>query len=287
MCGPATRRVTGGSLAHSGGRQLVKLGTRLIVGIQLDGTLLKMAERSAAHRYRLRPYLGYFGRLLGTLKCDVTLFTKAGPLEWEYAFRRFRHEFGCPGARFVQDDDLGSVVHQEVLCELAAEVASRPDRILHIGCRASHSVNINQLLVVEPLKLTKRLRGSERAKIDSKPEDKRVALTIDDYSLVAVAEMIKELAASDVAVCEYLKMEPLVESVRVPMYGTIHALPMENCDHIEQIDLSQLEVSEPIQWDAETGAVKHKTTASPQTAPKANDVPDDIPETKEHAEMFK
>lgn len=267
----------------------MKLGTRLVVGITLDGTLIKYNDNTSAHRYRMRPYLNYFGKVLHKLKCDVTLFTAAGPLEWDYAFRRLRHEMCCPNARLVQDDGM-QVVQEEVLQEIAEGVASRSDRLLHINCRASHSVNLKQLLVVEPMIVTKRLRGTERAKLLATPESKTIALTVDDYSLVAAAEMIKELAASDVSVAEYLKMEPLIETIRVPMYGQIHALPMENCDHIEMLDLEQLEVSEPIQWDPTTNAAKptvmRKAKEEGASDEKDDGVPD-IPETQEHKDMFK
>jgi hypothetical protein len=276
------------TIATTGGKQLIKLGTRLIVGITIEGTLLKYPPNVAAHRYRLRPHLSYFGRVLHKLKCDVTLFTAAGPLEWDYAFRRFRHELCCPQARFVQDDGQNLFL-QGALSEIAAEAASRPDRILHINCRASHSVNLGQLIVVEPMVDTRRLRGTQRAKAEATPESKSVALTVDDYSLVALAEMIKELASSDVAVASYLRMEPLIENIRVPMYGSVHALPIENCDHIEQLDLDQLQVSEPIQWDPTTGAAKPEVERAlkKETTEEKDDGVPDIQETTEHADLFK
>ncbi|CUE59173.1 Hypothetical protein, putative [Bodo saltans] len=275
------------AVATTGGKQLIKLGTRLVVGITIDGTLLKYPPHAAVHRYRLRPYLSYFGKVLNKLKCDVTLFTQAGSLDWDFAFRRFRHELCCPQARFVQDD--GSLFLQGALTEVAASIASRPDRILFLNCRASHSVNLNQLLVLEPMIDTRRLRGTARAKAEATPESKTVALTVDDYSLVAAAEMIKELASSDVPVASYLSMEPLVETIRVPMYGPVNALPIENCDHIEQLDLELLEVSEPIKWDPTTGAAKPEAERAKKTGDNV-EVDDGVPEikeTKEHADMFK
>lgn len=71
-----------------------------------------------------------------------------------------------------------------------------------------------------------------------------VTINMEDYSLVALAEMIAEMASSDVAVAHYLKMEPLIEKVQVPFHGTANYLPPENCDNIELLNWDEIKVME-------------------------------------------
>ncbi|KAG8340336.1 hypothetical protein ERJ75_001660700 [Trypanosoma vivax] len=66
----------------------------------------------------------------------------------------------------------------------------------------------------------------------------------EDYTLVALAGMLVELAAADVAVADFLRVEPLVEKIRVPFHGEVNYLPIENCDDMEQWDWNAVEVRE-------------------------------------------
>lgn len=70
------------------------------------------------------------------------------------------------------------------------------------------------------------------------------AINMEDYTLIALSEMIAGLAASEVSVHDYLRVEPMVEGVRVPFHGIAHYLPMENCDHIDVIDWEYVTVKE-------------------------------------------
>lgn len=93
-----------------------------------------------------------------------------------------------------------------------------------------------------------------------------LAINLEDYSLVAVAEMIAEMAASDVSVAEYLKLEPLVEKVEVPFHGKANYLPPENCDNIELLNWEEIKVMEK----------KSQNLGVPET----------VEETAEHKDFF-
>ncbi|EPY20096.1 hypothetical protein STCU_09158 [Strigomonas culicis] len=69
-----------------------------------------------------------------------------------------------------------------------------------------------------------------------------LAVNLEDYTLIALAEMLTELASSGARVREYLKVEPLVEKLHVPMYGEVNYLPIENCDYIEELDWPHIKV---------------------------------------------
>ncbi|ESL10966.1 hypothetical protein TRSC58_01293 [Trypanosoma rangeli SC58] len=82
--------------------------------------------------------------------------------------------------------------------------------------------------------------------------------------------MLVELAAADVAVADYLRVEPLVEKLTVPFHGEVHYLPMENCDDMELWDWATVEVREAKAKAKEEAAV----------------VPD-VEERAEHKGLFK
>lgn len=93
-----------------------------------------------------------------------------------------------------------------------------------------------------------------------------LAINMEDYSLVALSEMIAEMAASDVSVAEYLKMEPLIEKVEVPFHGKANYLPPENCDNIDLLNWDEIKVMEK----------KARETGVPET----------VEETAEHKDFF-
>ncbi|ESS67536.1 hypothetical protein TcG_05860 [Trypanosoma cruzi] len=107
---------------------------------------------------------------------------------------------------------------------------------------------------------------------EAKKDDVRsaaLAINREDYTLVALAGMLVELAAADVAVADYLRVEPLVEKLTVPFHGEVNYLPMENCDDMELWD-----------WDAvEVREARRKEEA--ETA-----VPE-VEEREEHRDLFK
>ncbi|GET86304.1 hypothetical protein, conserved [Leishmania tarentolae] len=71
-----------------------------------------------------------------------------------------------------------------------------------------------------------------------------VAVNLEDYSLVALAEMIAEMSASDTSVADYIKTEPLIEKVQVPFHGTANYLAPENCDNIDMLNWDEIQVAE-------------------------------------------
>ncbi|RNF23948.1 uncharacterized protein Tco025E_02685 [Trypanosoma conorhini] len=95
-----------------------------------------------------------------------------------------------------------------------------------------------------------------------------LAINREDYTLVALAGMLVELAAADVAVAEYLRVEPLVEKLSVPFHGEVNYLPAENCDDMEQWDWAAVEVREA-------------------AAQEAAAVVPDVEERAEHKDLFK
>ncbi|KAH9586234.1 hypothetical protein LSM04_001681 [Trypanosoma melophagium] len=79
-----------------------------------------------------------------------------------------------------------------------------------------------------------------------------LAIQREDYTLVALAGMLVELAAADVSVADYLRVEPLVEKLTVPFHGDVNYLPVENCEDMEQWDWESVEVREdPLVPDVE------------------------------------
>lgn len=56
--------------------------------------------------------------------------------------------------------------------------------------------------------------------------------------------MIAELAASEVAVRDYLKMDPLMETLQVSFHGDCNYLPVENFNGIDLLDGEAIEVPE-------------------------------------------
>ncbi|KAG5485487.1 hypothetical protein LSCM1_07572 [Leishmania martiniquensis] len=92
-----------------------------------------------------------------------------------------------------------------------------------------------------------------------------VAMNIEDYSLVALAEMIAEMSASDTSVAEYIKTEPLIEKVEVPFHGKANYLATDNCDHIDLLNWDEIHVME--------------------TA-RGSGIPETVVETEDHKDFF-
>ena len=287
----------GGAIVSSAGKQLVTLGTRLIVGINLVDTILHIPP--STHRisqYRLRPYLKYFSTVLHKFKCDVTIFSELSVEDNWLTLSRLRHEIEPLEPTFHPVPLSRTLVMrnnmvEKALLRKASELMTPSTRILFIDAECDIKFNALQTLVVDRYVPVKRIRNSDQDPTVT-PEQKKLALTVNDYTLVALAELIKDLAASNVpesmyakpeprpsvigsdgkekprkvavgiAVDDFLRLEPLVEKINVPMHGIANYLPMENCDHMDCIDLDKLEVSEPLIFD-------------------------DVKETDEHRQMFK
>ncbi|KAG5510557.1 hypothetical protein JKF63_06854 [Porcisia hertigi] len=92
------------------------------------------------------------------------------------------------------------------------------------------------------------------------------AINLEDYSLVALAEMIAEMSASDISVAEYIKTEPLIEKVEVPFHGKANYLAPENCDNIDLLNWDEIQVIE-----------KARDTEVPET----------VVETEDHKNFFR
>ncbi|KAG5511033.1 hypothetical protein GH5_07236 [Leishmania sp. Ghana 2012 LV757] len=92
-----------------------------------------------------------------------------------------------------------------------------------------------------------------------------LAMNMEDYSLVALAEMIAEMSASDTSVAEYIKTEPLIEKVEVPFHGKANYLATENCDNIDLLNWDEIQVMEKA---------------------RASGVPETVEETEDHKDFF-
>lgn len=233
-------------MPHAYGSHVLVLGSRLFVAITLPQTLISVSTHRYMHYY-MRPHTAYLGRVLQKFNCHVTLLSPVTANQSAVYHRKFCSEFQCPHDMIngIAVPNYGQV--NEHFQNLPAKHGGRRDRFLLIDSDVSDIFLPSQTIVVEKYASTNQRTRRDNQTAKEAREEKRIVRLQEDFTLVAVAEMIKELATSDVSVSEYLKVEPLVEKVRVPMYGTANVLPLDNCDHIEQIDLSQLEVSTPAQ----------------------------------------
>jgi hypothetical protein len=288
-----------GAVVAAGGKQLITLGTRLVVGIHLNDTIVHFPNSgNGVMQFRMRPFLKYFATVLQRFKVDVMLFTNFSVNDHWMTLARLRREleplepifYGVPlSTMAIMRSDMVAVQLQK----RAVACMTPPSRILFIDSEADVKFPITQTLVLERFAPARRLRNSERDPTVA-PEHKKLALTMNDYTLVALAEIIKDMAASNVpqdvharpsgvpeivvgkdgktrkrrpplgiAVEDYLRLEPLVEKVSVPMHGLTNYLPIENCDHMDEMDISKLEISEPLPHEE-----------------------DNIKETEEHKQMF-
>ncbi|CAC9453915.1 conserved hypothetical protein [Leishmania infantum JPCM5] len=93
-----------------------------------------------------------------------------------------------------------------------------------------------------------------------------LAVSLEDYSLVALAEMIAEMSASETSVADYIKTEPLIEKVEVPFHGKANYLAPENCDNIDLLNWDEIQVME-----------KAHSTGVPET----------VEETEDHKDFFR
>ncbi|CAG9569666.1 conserved hypothetical protein [Leishmania major strain Friedlin] len=93
-----------------------------------------------------------------------------------------------------------------------------------------------------------------------------LAVNLEDYSLVALAEMIAEMSASETSVADYIKTEPLIEKVEVPFHGKANYLAPENCDNIDLLNWDEIQVLEKA----------HGTG-----------VPEMVEETEDHKDFFR
>ncbi|CAJ1017990.1 hypothetical protein Q4I30_001474 [Leishmania utingensis] len=93
-----------------------------------------------------------------------------------------------------------------------------------------------------------------------------LAINLEDYSLVALAEMMAEMSASDTSVAEYIKTEPLIEKVEVPFHGKANYLAPENCDNIDLLNWDEIQVMEKA---------------------RGTEVPETVVETEDHKDFFR
>lgn len=101
---------------------------------------------------------------------------------------------------------------------------------------------------------------SRRSRAESVPPP-APTLSAEDYTLAMVSQMIREMATSDTAVRDYLRVEPLIEQIRVPYFGQAYYLPVENCDAVRIVDWERTEVS-VVREDGMAGAASNHTTLS-------------------------
>lgn len=69
---------------------------------------------------------------------------------------------------------------------------------------------------------------------------------LQDYTCVALATLLIELAASPspCTVKEFLRREPILEQLRVPMHEVCYYLAKDNCEDMELVDWEEVEVQE-------------------------------------------
>ena len=220
------------TLSNSGGSIVNAARPRLHVGLTLGGTLLSYGARPG--HFHLRPHLAYFARVLKKAQCDVTVFSPFPESQQEAHLRKFRANFPHHHRVISRCDDLSD--YSGILCAVCESAECDPRRILMIDSAISGKFWCHQTLILEKYVPQKRLRGDQRAIALAMAEHKQLASAAEDMALVAVADMILELSrAPSSTVPDYLKMEPLVEKVRVPGHGEASFLPNENCDHIEMV----------------------------------------------------
>ncbi|CCW62192.1 unnamed protein product [Phytomonas sp. EM1] len=94
------------------------------------------------------------------------------------------------------------------------------------------------------------INNEEKAASSDVPIATSLAINKEDFTLVALAEIIAELAASEGNVSDYLNTEVLVEKIKVPSHGVINYLPIENCDYINMLDWEHVRVEEKRRNDA-------------------------------------
>lgn len=207
---------------------------KLHVGIGLTDTLLWFSTRH--NQYKTRSNLAYFARVLRKNHCDVTIFSPFREEQQVDALRQFRADFPHHHRVISRCDDVAE--YMTIMEAVVASSHSDPRRVLFLDSHMNFKFYPWQTLLVDKFRPQKRLRGDEKAKNLASASDKSVAHTSEDMSLVAVADMINELTTVDLGtpVEDYLKVEPLVERVKIPgQTDEFFFLPDENCDHIERV----------------------------------------------------
>lgn len=266
------------SASSSGAKQVIILKSKLILGINVHDSVIHFPKEDTVFRNRTRPFLKYFGSVLEKFHVDVTLFTLVPQAQKDAVFHRFFREFPVSKPNFYFNNSGNRAeddVYQDILDQRARMLGSTQKRILFIDAATRHHVTPKQTIILEKFEpKTRRIRASERAKRLATPEQGQIAMTHADYTLIALAEMIKEIAMSQEPVADYLKREPMIEKVKVPFFGEANLLPMENCDHIDQIDLEALDVRE----------ASHVLTEEEEAM---GDGVHEVKETDAHKDLFK
>lgn len=205
---------------------------RLHVGLTIGGTILAFGSRPG--HYAVRPHLSYFARVLQKAQCDVTLFSPFTEAQQDSQLRKMRASFPHHHRVISRCDDLSDF--SGIMTAVCESAGCDPRRILMIDSSITSKFWCHQTLLMEKFTPQKRLRGDHRAIASAIADQKQIASAADDMALVAVADMVLELSkALGSSVSDYLKVEPLIEKVRVPGYGEAYFLPNENCDHIEMV----------------------------------------------------
>jgi len=256
--------------------QLIRLAPRLLVVVQCLGTIFPVTEGPGFHWTVMRPHVRYFCHVLRKFKCDVTFLTPIDEAMFPHPFARLRQNLAGGGAgpgtstcQFILDDphnfDQNNI--DQFVAQRATKLHTTPRRCLLVDAEISPRYLLDRTLVLEPFegrqaapRLPKQpltgpipIRTSNRTSSSVAPnkyvidgETKAVVVRRDDRMLIAVADMIREMCTTETTVADYLKVEPLVEKIRVPQFGWVNYLPQENCNDIDAIDLADFETADPV-----------------------------------------
>lgn len=154
------------ALTLIGDTQVLRLASRLIVGIRLQGTI-GFIDPAHPHIIKPRPYLKYLAETLHRLRCDVTLIVPTNPQHDQPLFDRFharefpvafrflhdqRKFIGAGGGRGNRKRGIAPNNYTEYL-RTAANAANHTgpslDRVLFIDSEVNYRFSPVQTLVLE------------------------------------------------------------------------------------------------------------------------------------------
>lgn len=216
---------------------VIKVSSKLMVGVYFEGTLGKISP--GLFQVRARPHFSYFCKVLKHFQVDLTVFTP--PLS-NLSFFEKKVGSMLPIQRIIQEHGAPQKT-QQIMRYLRGENQVAEERVLFLDSSVSRRFNITQMLVLEEFRSREQQQGVNR---NIRSLERALIKRQSDFTLVAAAELIKELTLSEMSVRDYLLLEPLVEKVKIPGWGTANYLPAENCEHMEELSMIELESTRSI-----------------------------------------
>ena len=225
-------------------RSIVPLSCRLFVLLRMHHVLV--LPDLVMGRLKCRSHLKYFASVLQRCNVDVTIAT---PFDFTsdthgHFVDSFAKEFPCP-FRHVHFPGRTFFQAPSVVERIVTESGGKLSRVLYIEGEVSQTYYRSNTIVVEACSQKVRLQGEERKKKYKTEEENSTSLAITqpDNLLLALTEIVKDMALNTEADVSYaLKTEAMLELVKVPSIGEVFYLPMENCDHFEQMDVASMDV---------------------------------------------